>query len=118
MAAILTADSDAITATVERLSEIGIHRLQAILLANGARFGRDAEVLQAAELEARSAGDRIVLLHILQAIRGAGARQEAHAICRTALDGLHGTLRLRFIEQPAVRWALGEPSALGRDSAN
>lgn len=116
MVALLTADADAVAATVERLSETGVHRLQARLLAAGAIIGRDSDVLQVAEMEARAAGDQLLLLDILYATRGPGSRSEAKRIATRVVEGLFGPLRQRFIDRAGVRWALGEPDGATRDT--
>ncbi len=116
MVALLTADADAVAATVERLSETGVHRLQARLLAAGAIIGRDSDVLQVAEIEARAAGDQLLLLEILHAIRGPGSRAESKRLATRVVEGLFGPLRQRFLDRAAVRWALGEPDTSPRDT--
>lgn len=117
IAALLTGREAGVAEAMDRLTSAGVPRLQATLLAHGARFTGDPEVLVAAELAARVSGERLLLLSILAALRGPGARAEAATICEEALDGLYGPERLRFEARPEVRWALGEPSVRGRDTS-
>ncbi|MDP2317334.1 MAG: protein kinase [Pseudomonadota bacterium] len=105
MVGILTVDSAAVVEAVDALATIP--GLQARLLLMGGRTGRDAEVLTAAEAEARAAGDQMLLLEILYARRHAADRAEARAILTASLDGLFGPFRERFSDSPWARWALG-----------
>ena len=106
LVALLTGRSERLSDAVDRLADAGLPRYQATLLLHGARSIGDPEVLVAAEAAARASGDRLLLLPILLALRGSGAREEAAAICRSALETLHGPERLRFEERREVRWAL------------
>ncbi len=115
MVGILTGDSGAVGAAVDALTTFGIPSLTARLLLLGGLTGRDMDVLQAAEDEARASGCRLLLLRTLHASRNA-AGGEARGICVGVLDGLFGPLRERFCETPAVRWALGERAETRRDT--
>ncbi len=115
MVAILTADSAGVGAAMDALAGFGIPARMARMLLLGGVTGRDAEVLEAAEAEARAAGDRMLLLRVLHARRDP-AGGEAAAICTQVLDGLFGTLRERFVEASSTRWALGERAGGRRDT--
>jgi tRNA A-37 threonylcarbamoyl transferase component Bud32 len=116
MVGILTANVSEVSNAVDVLAALGIPDLQARLLALGGQLGRDAELLAAAEGEARVASNQVLLLSLLHARRASEDRHEARAICATALDGLYGDLRERFLARPAVRWALGERVGDRRDT--
>jgi hypothetical protein len=66
-------------------------------------------------VEARLAGDQLALIATLAVAGNSSGRAEARAICRRALDGLFGSLRVAFLARSEVRWALGEHTRGRRD---
>jgi tetratricopeptide (TPR) repeat protein len=112
---ILTADTGAVGAAVDALASFAVPGLLSRLLLLGGVTGRDADVLEAAEAEARAANDALLLCRILHQRRDP-ADGEAASICLQALDGLTGALRERLLEAPATRWAIGERAAGRRDT--
>ncbi len=107
MVGMLTVDGAAVGDAVDTLGGIGLPGLLARLLLAGGRTGRDIDVLTAAEAEARTADDRMLLLEVLHARRLASDRDEARAIVTAALEGLPGAFGERWTERPVARWALG-----------
>lgn len=105
MAAILTADAVGVSVAMEALRALHMPRPRALLLAAGARGSASPDLLRAALAEARDSGDRLLLLSLLHALRESPA--EAREICEDAIHGLHGGLRVSFLDRPDVVWALG-----------
>jgi len=106
MAALFVGDATALSDSIERLSTVDRPRLLALLLLAGARMGHDAELLEAAEAEARAAGDRVLLVDVLALSRGPGALTEAVALVEEILEGVYGEYRRRVLARPSVRWAI------------
>ncbi|MFZ5478858.1 MAG: protein kinase domain-containing protein [Myxococcota bacterium] len=117
MAAILTADVAGMVDAVGQLRAVGAPRQLAALSLVGALATEDPDLLVAAEVEARLAGDQLTLLRALAIGRSPEARSEAKTICRRALDGLFGPLRATFLGRSEVRWAFGEHSRSRRDTS-
>jgi hypothetical protein len=105
MAGVLTADTDGLDRAMTVLGRSGDRSLTARLLLHGARMTGDAELLRAAESEARGSHDRFVLLAILYAMGTDTARAEAQEIARFIDQRLPRSLRRSFRAMPAVRWA-------------
>jgi tetratricopeptide (TPR) repeat protein len=108
MSGIYTANADAIAEAIERLRAVGASRALAQILLTGGRVGRDPELLDAAESEARDAGDPLLLVRILHAGRHETARDEAGDLVTACARGLHGPARDAFAARPFVRWALDD----------
>jgi hypothetical protein len=106
VSAVLTAHATQVSEAVAALGSIGAHRHLARLMLAGALVGRDREILQAAEHEARLAGDHLLLLEVLHAERNTARIGEARALARRLTEGLEGSLGESLRERPEVRWAL------------
>lgn len=106
MAAVYTASAKDLAGYVERLGSMGAHRLLAQLMLAGALIGRDTEILDAAEREARLAGDPLLLLEVLHAGRLPTRQAEARGLARRIVDGVQGSLGESIREHLAIRWAL------------
>ncbi len=113
MAALYTANAKHVSSSVEVLGRMGSHRLLAQLMLAGALVGRDPDILKAAEREARLAGDPILLLDVLHAVRASARVPEARALARRLADATHGALGDALRRRPALRWALSEAGRAG-----
>ena len=102
---VLTANAEAIDEALDQLACVGDRRLAARLLLAGAALGRDLEVFAAAEQEARTSGDRFLMLDVLHVGGSSAHREEARALCQHVLPHIPGGLAASFLARPAVRWA-------------
>lgn len=114
MVGVLTADPDALIDAMDVLGVAGDRRQAARVLLLGALTGGDAEVLEAAEEEARNSGDVFILLDVFVSLGDAAAAEEARALCAGILTHLPLALQASFRRTPAARWALGAPPPGGR----
>ncbi len=117
MAGMRMANARLLSGSVGRLVPTGAHRHLALVYLVGADIGRDLEILQAAEAEARASEDPSLLLDVLYVIRTTPTRIEASAIARVILESLSGGMREKFLDLPATRWAMEEPGRVGHDKA-
>ncbi len=117
MAGMRTANARLLSGAVERLVPTGAHRHLATVYLVGAEVGRDRDILDAAEAEARRCEDPTLLLDVLFVTRNPATRSEARAIARVVLESLHGGMREQFLELPAARWAMEEPGRVAHDKA-
>jgi eukaryotic-like serine/threonine-protein kinase len=106
MVGVLTADPDALIDAMDVLGIAGDRRQAARVLLLGALTGGDAEILEAAEEEARNSGDVFILLDILSSVGDDDAAREARGICARVLTHLPFPLQAHFRRTPAARWAL------------
>lgn len=105
--AVLRGHGDDLTEALDTLADIEDHHATARLLLTAARIGGDAEVLDAALVEAREAGDRMVLLEALHAVGGRAQQKEAYSVARNVLARAAGPYARMLEQWPPVWWALG-----------
>ncbi|MBM4393249.1 MAG: hypothetical protein FJ090_19155, partial [Deltaproteobacteria bacterium] len=113
MAALYTANAQHVSTSVEVLGRMGSHRLLAQLMLVGALVGRDPDILKAAESESRRAGDPLLLLDVLHAVRASARLPEARVLARRLADATHGALGDSLRRRPALRWALSDAGRAG-----
>jgi len=104
MIVVLTADPDALLESMDILEEARDHRLSATLLYYGGTIGGDIDVLDFAREEARTSGDRFLLLQVLYAVGGESAWQEACTIFSEIDTHLPRGLQPVFYRTPAAHW--------------
>ncbi len=97
MSAILTAEVDGVANAAERLQSIGAHRALARLFLLGAVVGRDADLLDAAETEARASGDPLLYAAILGRRGGPGDGELRDELLAAAASGVYGPLRAALL---------------------
>lgn len=114
---LLAGDPERLAAETEALAAVGAQRSLAWVLRHAARLGAAPELLVDAEVQARLAEDQVLLLAMLDAVRGAGAREEAARIVDGLVEGLTPEDRASLLATRAARWARGEPGAGRRDTA-
>jgi len=105
MVGVLTANGEAIDQALDQLTAAGDRRLAGRLLLSGAALGGDVEVFAAAEQEARTSGDRFLMLEVLHVGGSSAHRKEARVICDHLLPHIPSSHVATFRARPVVRWA-------------
>lgn len=113
--ALLTGEAERFAAETEALASMGAHRTLAWVLRHAARHGLAPELLASAEAQARQVDDRVLLLAVLDAARGPGAREEALQLVAAMAADLPPEARANLLTTRAARWARGEPGGGRRD---